>query len=115
MRISLNGEQTDTRGAENVDELVASSPAGDHDRDVASRSPRKTKSEPTVRLRTFEIVALPRSRSLKAEAKQARIKHQIVPVVTNVSPRAMNAGTFIGEAGSMNCGRNARKKSATLG
>ena len=32
-----------------------------------------------------------------------------------VSPSAMKAATFMFEAGSMNCGRNARKKNATLG
>ena len=39
----------------------------------------------------------------------------MVPVVTNVRPSATNAGTLAVDAGSMNCGRNARKKSATLG
>ena len=49
------------------------------------------------------------------EANQARMRHQIVPVVTNVSPSKINAGTFALDAGSINCGRNARKNSATFG
>src|SRR5262249_43504596 len=56
-----------------------------------------------------------RNLSLKAEANQARIRHQIVPVVTKVSPSAINAAIFAVDVGSMNCGRNARKKRATLG
>src|SRR3954463_10236630 len=59
--------------------------------------------------------SLLRKRSLKLDANQARTRHQIVPVVTNVRPRTMKAATFIFDAGSMNCGRKARKKSATFG
>src|ERR1700730_15996343 len=43
------------------------------------------------------------------------MRHQIVPVVTKVSPRIRKAKTFMLDAGSMNCGRKARKNSATLG
>ena len=68
-----------------------------------------------MRLSHCEIVALVRNRSLNADANQARMRHQIVPVVTKVSPSKINAGTFAFDAGSMNCGRNARKKSATFG
>src|SRR5438132_13420515 len=82
---------------------------------VASRSPRKTKSAPEVRFSHCEIVSLVRNRSLNADANQARMRHQIVPVVTNVRPSVMNAAIFIFDAGSMNCGRKARKKSATFG
>src|SRR5439155_19544688 len=81
----------------------------------ASRRPRRTKSAPAVRLSYCEMVSSARNRSLRAEANRARIKHQIVPVATNVSPRVMNAAIFMFDAGSMNCGRNARKNSATLG
>src|SRR5262249_61417901 len=48
---------------------------------AARRIPRKTKSAPAVRLSHCEIVSLLRNRSLKAEANQARTRHQIVPVV----------------------------------
>src|SRR5438045_3830698 len=82
---------------------------------VASRSPRKTKNAPAVRLSHCEMVSLARNRSLNADANHVRTRHQIVPVVTNVSPSKINAATFALDAGSMNCGRNARKKSATFG
>src|SRR6266404_4035837 len=82
---------------------------------VARRTPRKRKSAPAVRLSHCAAVSFARKRSLKAEANHARLKHQIVPVVTNVRPRKRNARTFVPDAGSMNCGRKARKKSATFG
>ena len=37
-----------------------------------------------------------RSRALNALENQARIRHQIVPVVTNVNPRTTNALVFDG-------------------
>src|SRR5438093_12578333 len=61
------------------------------------------------------IVVVPRSFSLKAEAKQARTRHQSVPVATKVKPSRRKAGTFAGADGSMNCGRKARKNNATFG
>src|SRR5882724_10644771 len=91
----------------------------DIDRDdhfaVARRRPRKTNSAPAVRLSHCAIVSFVRNRSLKAEANHARMRHQIVPVVTNAKPRIRNANTLTFDAGSMNCGRKARKKRATFG
>jgi len=43
------------------------------------------------------------------------VGHLIVPVVTKVSASATNDLTLVVEEGSMNCGRNARKNSATFG
>src|SRR5882724_1570455 len=82
---------------------------------VARRMPRKTKSAPAGRLSHCAAVSFARKRSLKTEANHARIKHQIVPVATNVRPRKRSARTVVPDAGSMNCGRKARKKSATFG
>src|ERR1700685_2137597 len=48
-------------------------------------------------------------------AANARIRHQIVPVVTKVAPSARKSSVLEVLAGLMNCGRNARKKSATFG
>src|SRR5262249_11303930 len=82
---------------------------------AARRRPRKTKIAPAVRLSHCEMVALLRSRSLKLDANQASARHQIVPVVTNVSPSVMNAAIFMFDAGSINCGRKAKKNNATFG
>src|SRR5215475_5418746 len=82
---------------------------------VARRRPRNTKIAPAVRFSHWATVSLSRSRWLKLDANQARTRHQIVPVVTNVSPRVMNAAIFMLEAGSINCGRKARKNNATFG
>src|ERR1700730_8084760 len=82
---------------------------------VARRRPRKTKSAPAVRLSHCEIVLFDRNLSLNADANHARTRHQIVPVVTKVSPSVMNDAIFAFDAGSMNCGRKARKKSAPFG
>jgi hypothetical protein len=91
----------------------------DKDRDdhlvVARRPPRKTKSAPAARLSHRPIASFARKRSLKADVNHARVRHQIVPVVTNVSPSIRNANTFMFDAGSINCGRNARKNKATFG
>jgi len=43
------------------------------------------------------------------------MRHQTVPVATNVNPSATNARTFVSLLGSMNCGINARKNKATFG
>ena len=52
---------------------------------------------------------------LNVDANQARTRHQIVPVVTKVSPSVRNAAIFMLDAGSINCGRKARKNNATFG
>src|SRR6266576_4688150 len=82
---------------------------------AARRRPRKTKSAPAIRLSHCPIVSFRCNRSPKAEPNRARTRHQIVPVVTNVKPRIRNARTLLLDAGSMNCGRKARKNSATFG
>jgi hypothetical protein len=82
---------------------------------ITRRAPRKTNSAPTVRLSHWPISLLVRKRSLNVAAKHASTRHHMVPVVTKVKPRRRNAITFVFDAGSMNCGRNARKKSATFG
>src|SRR4029450_14149588 len=82
---------------------------------VAKRRPTKTKSEPTARLSQAVIVGFARNRSLNEDANHARMRHQIVPVVTNVNPSVTKARILLLVPGSMNCGRNARKNSATLG
>ena len=61
------------------------------------------------------MAGVSRNRPLNALANQARTRHQIVPVVTKVRPRRRKAVVFEGAAASMNCGRKARKKSATFG
>src|SRR5688500_4763160 len=49
------------------------------------------------------------------EAKLARIKHQMVPVMVNVIPSARKGKTVFENVGSMNWGRKAIKNKATLG
>src|SRR6516225_10023608 len=82
---------------------------------VPRRRPRNTKIAPAVRFSHCATVSLLRNRLLKLDANQARTRHQIVPVVMNVSPRVMNAAIFMLDAGSINCGRKARKNNATFG
>src|SRR4029453_16701561 len=96
---------------------MAGTPGQDRHRHLAvvRRRPRKTKSEPTARLSQAVIVGFARNRSLKADANHARMRHQIVPIVTNVNPSVTKARILLLVAGSMNCGRNARKNSATFG
>src|SRR4030095_5742240 len=96
---------------------MAGTPGQDRHRHLAvvRRRPRKTKSEPTARLSQAVIVGFARNRSLSEDANHARMRHQIVPVVTNVNPRVTKARILLLVPGSMNCGRNARKNSATLG
>jgi hypothetical protein len=43
-----------------------------------------------------------------ADADQARIKHQIVPVEIKIAPKNKKAAIFEVAAESTNCGRNAR-------
>src|SRR5262249_37447649 len=89
---------------------------------VARRKPRKTKSAPAVRLSHCETFSLLRNRVLNVDANQARTKNQIFPLGTNESPRVTkvstsvrNAAIFMLDAGSINCGRKARKNNATFG
>ena len=101
-----------------IHRLAADGTAGGHlvrYLEVASLTPRKMNTEPTTRFNHRVMVRFVRSLSLKLAENHAKTRHQIVPVVTNVKPRTINAGIFAGEAGSMNCGRKAKKNSATLG
>src|ERR1041385_7842561 len=82
---------------------------------LARRRPRRTKSAPAVRLSRCAMLPLLRNRWLKLEANQARTRHQIVPVITKLIPSIRNAAIFMDDAGSLNCGRNARKNNATFG
>src|SRR6266568_3911172 len=89
---------------------------GHHHRSLmASRTPRNTKSVPAACDKRVYAPGWPSKKRRTVAAAIARNRHQVVPVAMNVRPRAMNAATFVGLVGSMNCGRKARKNNATLG
>src|SRR5688500_19663912 len=48
-------------------------------------------------------------------AHQATNRFQSVPLKLKTSPRNRKDSALLGASGAMNCGKNARKKSATLG
>src|SRR2546426_9973556 len=83
--------------------------------DVTSLAPRYTNKAPTVRFshnaRRLEALKRPATRA----ADQATSRFQSVPLKMNTVPRNRKASGLLGAPGSTNCGRNARKKSATFG
>ena len=82
---------------------------------VAKRTPKATSNPPTTLLRYWRYVGLRRTRLLTVEENQARQRHQIVLVMTKEMPSIRNAIGLDWLSAEMNCGRNARKKRATLG
>src|SRR6185503_9771811 len=56
-----------------------------------------------------------RNRALTADAAHARKRHHRVPLTMKRAPRKRNARTRDSASGATNCGRNARKNSATFG
>src|ERR1700688_3570522 len=81
----------------------------------ASRNPTNTKTLPTQRLNHVLTVSLAAKRLLMRAVDQATSKFQIVPFKSKIAPRNRNASGLDGASDKTNCGRNARKKSATLG
>src|ERR1700730_9752396 len=77
--------------------------------------PTNTKRLPTQRLNHFLNWSLAPSRPLIRAVDQAISKFQIVPLKSKIAPRSRNANGFDGASDKTNCGRNARKNSATLG
>jgi len=70
---------------------------------------------PTQRLSHFLNEPLAASRPLIRAVDQATNKFHIVPLKSKIAPRNKNANGFDGASDKTNCGRNARKNSATLG
>src|SRR5437762_1910620 len=83
--------------------------------DVTSLTPTYTNRAPTVRFshnaRRLDALKRPATRA----ADQATNRFQRVPLKMNTMPRNRKASGLLGAPGSTNCGRNARKKSATFG
>src|ERR1700730_15160527 len=77
--------------------------------------PTNTKRLPTQRLNHFLNWSLAPSRLLIRAVDQATSKFQIVPLKSKIAPRNRNADGFDGASDKTNCGRNAKKNSATLG
>src|SRR5580693_8557094 len=77
--------------------------------------PTNTKTKPTQRLNHSLKRPPAASRTLMRAADQATSKFQIVPLRSKITPRNKNAAAFDGASADTNCGRNARKNSATLG
>src|ERR1700722_4154951 len=77
--------------------------------------PTKTNRLPTQRLNQVLNWSLAPSRLLIRTVDQATSRFQIVPLKSKIAPRKRNANGFDGASDETNCGRNARKNSATLG
>ena len=80
----------------------------------AARQGRR-KSPPNERF--SQVAARPpaASRRPTPDADQATRRFHSVPLKLKMAPSSRNASALCGASASMNCGRNARKKSATLG
>src|ERR1700730_19157873 len=77
--------------------------------------PTNTKRLPTQRLNHCLNRSPAPSRVLIRAVDQATSKFQIVPLKSKIAPRNKKANGFDGASDKTNCGRNARKNSATLG
>src|SRR5579862_2205159 len=77
--------------------------------------PNPTNRAPATRFSSRPADGCSRKRRPIAEANHTSTRHHAVPVVMKSPPRNRNASTREDEPGSTNCGRNARKNSATLG
>src|SRR5580692_10055160 len=77
--------------------------------------PTNTNSPPTQRLNQVLNQPAAASRLLIRAVDQATSKFQIVPFKSKITPRIRNASGFDAAPDATNCGRNARKNSATLG
>src|ERR1700683_858719 len=73
------------------------------------------KRAPAARSISVRAAGFAAKKRLSRAAAKARIRHHIVPVVTKVAPSARKSSVLEVLAGLMNCGRNARKNSATFG
>src|SRR5262249_21370001 len=80
----------------------------------ASRTPSRMKRPPIAR--SSHARTRPNGfNDATFAANHATPRHHKVPLRVNTRPSARNASTFEGASGSMNCGRKARKNSATFG
>src|ERR1700733_10242781 len=77
--------------------------------------PMNTKTLPTQRLNQRLNAALGASRLLSRAVDHATNRFHSVPLKSNMPPRKRNARGFEPASEATNCGRNARKNSATLG
>src|SRR5882724_1475878 len=82
---------------------------------TASLTPSPTKMAPAARFKKCPDDGCSRRRRLIAEAPQTSVKHHNVPLKMNTPPRKRKERIRDSAVGATNWGRNARKKSATLG
>ena len=70
---------------------------------------------PVILFKKAEAFSFSLNLSAKYDENTANIIHHIVPVVINVSPSSKKGNMPYVLLGLINCGKNARKKRATLG